>query len=675
MAMIVNTSWLMEYLDGKCSHEDLLKAFPRLGLEVERDLSLRADDDGVRFGFVRKKAPVAGAPGMHSCEIEIERGRVIPVLCASAHPVEVGWGVPVALAGTVLRDEFRVKEESFHGVPSQGMICLDWELGVLPRDTGMRHVTDESLLGQPVGQGAGLSEYLLELNVLPNRPDFLGLMGIVRELAAVLGCKVRPPKTLKPSAKAGAKPPVPVEIAESKLCTRYIGGAVHGVTVAPSPDWFAHRLKLVGIEPINNLVDVTNYVMYEWGQPLHAFDYDTLRGRKIVVRCMRPGESLELLTGAVVSADATSGKNTVLPLVIADGERPVALAGVMGGGDTRITDETKNILLEAAHFDPVNIRQTVKRVQLGVEGRGTDSSYRFERGTDPNSTLEMAAGRALQLIIELAGGTVQAPITDVHPAPRAPAIIRLKPARASSYLGVSIDAATIRDRLGPLGMECTGGPDELAVSVPTWRVDATDPVVLIEDVARMIGYDQTPVAPTVAAPTVGQSSPLDRLRQAAAEHLVANGFFECRSPSLESPAVSAWLGEPSAAITLSNPATKEMSVLRRSLLPALAEAIRNNLRRGAQAARFFEIDRVFDAPGAATAPSGEACWKTWSMSLAAPPSRSAAPIGRRTFPALPPRSCSTASDLWVCSANLTPRRSKSTACPSDCLRGSWTSKR
>jgi phenylalanyl-tRNA synthetase beta chain len=594
MAMIVNTAWLMEYLDEPCSHEELIKIFPRIGLETERLFDLRTQLAAVRIGFVRKITPIAAAPGMHACEIEIESGRRIPVVCASEHPVEVDWGVPVAPAGTVLPMDVRVKAEPYHGAPSQGMICLDAELGLLPRDSGMLHVTDESLLGKSVTEVVPVEEYLVEVNVLPNRPDFLGIIGIAREVAAVLGCGLRLPQTIDPAAATG-KPAVPVEIAESELCTRYMGGLVRGVKVGKSPDWFRYRLKLVGIEPINNVVDVTNFVMYECGQPLHAFDYDTLRGKKIVVRRMRKGESLELLTKTVVVADGPSGGKPLdpLPLVIADGERPVALAGIMGGTVTRITDATTNVMLEAAHFDSVNIRRTVKQLPLGVEGRGTDSSYRYERGTDPNAMLHLAAGRALKLLVDVAGGEIVGPMNDVHPTKRDGATIRLKPARATSYLSVPIDAALITDRLGRLGMECEGGPDELMVRVPTWRVDVNDAVVLIEDVARMIGYDQTPAAPTAAKPSVGQSSAIDRLRQAVARSLVARGYFECRNPSLESPQATAWLGEAPREITVSNPATQEMSVLRRSLLTGLAETVRNNLRRGAQGVRFFELDRAF----------------------------------------------------------------------------------
>ena len=298
---------------------------------------LRPELDAVRIGFVRKKAPIADAPGMHACEIEIERGKVIPVVCAAEHPVEVGWGVPVATAGTTLPIDRRVKAESFHGVPSQGMICLDAELGLLPRDSGMFHFTDESLLGKPLTSVIDVAEYLVELNVLPNRPDFLGIIGIAREVAAVLGCKLASPAHDLPQRPRRQDRRCPSRSPSRSSARATWAASVQGVKIARSPDWFRYRLKLAGIEPINNVVDVTNYVMYECGQPLHAFDYDALRGKRIVVRRMRRGESLELLTKAVVAdgwfQKRLDGCRAARPA--AAGDRRRRTPGRAGGRDGR----------------------------------------------------------------------------------------------------------------------------------------------------------------------------------------------------------------------------------------------------------------------------------------------------------------------------------------------------
>ena len=390
-----------------------------------------------------------------------------------------------------------------------------------------------------------------------------------------------------------------VDIRVPELCSRYMCGLVRGVKVAASPPWLKARLLLAGMRPINNIVDITNYVLYEWGQPLHAFDFQNIKGSRIVVRRMAPGETLELLSGAVVGAHGQTGGKpfTHTPLVIADAERPVALAGIMGGRFAETAESTTEVLIEAAHFDAVSIRQTVQQVDLGMESRGTAASYRFERGTDPNLMLEGALGRAVQLIAELAHGTPHGPLLDQYPRPRERRVFHVSPIRTSSYLGMEVNATTINDCLTRLSMSCCCDDKDLQVTVPSWRADVNDAVVLIEDVARMVGYDLIPVTPQPSQPSLGLRVITDRLRQIVSEHLVSAGFCECRNPSLESPQMSAWLGDADAAITLSNWATREMSVLRRTLLSGLATTVQTNVRRGAQAVWFFEVDRLFNRGG------------------------------------------------------------------------------
>jgi len=606
MPMTINTSWLLEYLEPKCSHEELLEALPKVGLEIEERHDLRSELEAVRVGFVRGKQLHPDADGMYVCQIEMKRGEVVSVVCASEHEVRVGWGVPVATAGTMLPTGREIKEGSFHGVRSVGMVCLDGEMGMLAEGSGMHHVTDETYLGASLPEAVPVSGYLVTVNVLPNRSDFLGLIGIAREVAALYRLKLRYPQTLSKSPTGGPAP-VEVEISEPDLCPRYMCGAIRGVRVGPSSPWLKARLLLAGMRPISNVVDVTNYVMYEYGQPLHAFDLARIRGRRIVVRRMAADEWLELLTGKTIAANAP-GKP---PLVIADAERPLALAGIMGGSESQTTALTTDVLVEAAHFERVNIRHTVGQVDLGKDGRGTDSSYRFERGTDPNLMLEGALGRALHLITEMAGGAVVGPIVDRYPQPIKPRTFRLDPARISSYLGMPVDEATARDCLERLEMRCG---KEMEVQVPTWRSDADDPVVLIEDVARMLGYDQVPVVPQHGGLTLGLRAAPDRLRQAVTEYLVSAGFYECRSPSLESPEMTPWLGPAPAPTVIRNAKSAEMSVLRRSLLPGLARAADKNIRYGADSVRLFEVDRTFAPVAAADPPSsGDSLSGRWRV--------------------------------------------------------------
>jgi phenylalanyl-tRNA synthetase beta chain len=594
MPMTVNTSWLLEYLEPQVSHDAVVDALPRVGLEIEWKQDLKQALKQVKIGFVREIAPIAAAPGYYATKIEIERGQVIPVVCASEHEVRTGWGVPVAPAGATLPHGDRLDKKVVHGHDSHGMICLDGELGLLARGSGMQHWTDESLLGKPFSDVVPVQDYLVELNVLANRPDYLGLIGIARELAAWLKVKLVLPKTHPLTPQHGqATTPWAIELPEPALCSRFIGTLVAGVKVAPSPAWLKSRLLVAGMRPINNVVDITNYVMYEWGQPLHAYDAAKLRGRTVTARRMKPGETLTLLTGKQVPAEGQDGRKFPQPpLAICDAEGPVGLGGIMGGGDSETVAATNDVLLETAYFDPVNIRRTVKQVHLGMERRGTEASYRFERGVDPNFMLEGAHARALQLIVELAGGVVHTPV-DAKAKTAEPRSFTLTPEKTSRYLGRPVDAATIRDALRRLQMDVTGDDAAIRVTVPTWRTDANDAVVLIEDVARMIGYDAIPDAPVASPPTRGRRSPLDQVRQATAKLLVDVGFYETRNPSLEAPGMGAWLGEPNQAGVVQNWQSREMSVLRRSLMPSLLKTADTNLRRGVDAIRLFETDRAF----------------------------------------------------------------------------------
>lgn len=425
-------------------------------------------------------------------------------------------------------------------------------------------------------------DVLATLNVLPNRPDCLGIIGIAREVAAILGLKLRLPDV--PALPVAPRSTVPVEVREPDLCPRYLCQLIRGVKVGPSPSWMQARLVAIGQRPINNVVDITNYILFEWGQPLHAFNFQKLNGGKIVVRRMQAGEKLELLSGKVIDASGT-------PLVIADAERPLALAGIMGGRESETNESTVDVLLEAACFDSVNIRKTVREVDIGLDTRGTSSSYRFERGTDPNSMLLGALRRASALIVELAGGSLEGEASDEYVRPRESASFQLTAKSVSACLGKDVKKTTIRSSLERLQMHCT---TDLVVSVPTWRVDVNDPVVLIEDVARLIGYDSIPTRPSDGTPTSGLRSTRDRMRQEIAASLAAAGLFEARNPSLETPQASTVLADIAGSqVTLRNPSNREMSVARRSLLPGLFQSAERNLRRGTTSVRLFEIDRVF----------------------------------------------------------------------------------
>lgn len=577
--MHINTGWLRDYLSADCKESELLDALMTVGLEIEEEHHLGQALAPIRIGFIREKKPLAGADHLFECQVEIEKGKLITIVCATAHPVEVGWGVPVAVAGTKLPSGALISEGKIKGTLSQGMICLDGEMGLIARSTGLQVFEDEATLGASLPSVAPIEESLVEVSVLPNRPDCLGMIGVAREVAAVLDMELKYPSARELSS-AGAGDAVAVEIADESLCSRYTCQVFDGVQVRKSPHWLQSRLQTAGLRAINNVVDITNFVMLEWGQPLHAFDFDSLKGNKIEVRRIKEGETLKLLDETEVDAKEQ-------PLVIADGEKPIALAGIMGGSDSQTTTESKRILLESACFDPVCIRTSSRKLKIS-----TDSSYRFERGTDPNGMLSGAFNRAAELLQdpELSGAKPASPVTDSYPNVKQPTQFPLDAPRISKILGAEITNQQITDCLSKLEMT----HDDKTISVPTWRVDVNNPVVLAEDVARLLRYDSIVMKPMVATTTKGRYSEADTLRSKIASFLTGNGFLESRTPPLTTEqtalAFSQWPGE---SIQVQNPISKEMTTLRQSLVGSLVEVAERNARRGASSFRFFEIDRTF----------------------------------------------------------------------------------
>ncbi len=589
--MIITTEWLLDYLSPRVPLPDLLTALPRVGLDVEATHVLAKELAPVRIGFIRSKKELGG--GKYSCGIEVARGDIRNVVCASMHPVEIGWGVPVVLAGTELPTGASIREETFQGVLSQGMICADGELGMVATGTGLQVFHDEAWLGKSLIDVMDVPGALVHLKVYPNRPDCLGMIGIAREIAALLGVSLVLPQAPSPTQKSSSA--MPVEIADPALCARYTCQVIEGVKIGPSPAWLASRLLATGSKPINNVVDITNFVLKEWGHPLHAFDLAKVSG-KIVVRRMQAAETCKVLDGRVIE-----GAKENSPLVIADAAIPVALAGIMGGLDSAITEQTTNVLLEAALFEPTNIRLTSRRLALS-----TDASYRFERGLDANETLQAARERASALLFSAAGAQSAGPVSDAYPKPIERTVFSLAASRVSSYLGLQVSPAQVAESLTKLGYGCAATGEVTEVSVPTRRVDVNDAVVLIEDIARVIGYDKIVPAPTEEVPTAGATSSLDRARQAAREMFVGNGFLELRGVPLE-PASEA-VFTTGDAVTLANPLNADLAQVRRSLVPFLLNTAELNAKRRASSYRYFEIDKTFSR-------AGEGIQEQWSLGI------------------------------------------------------------
>jgi phenylalanyl-tRNA synthetase beta chain len=479
-----------------------------------------------------------------------------------------------------------IKRSKIRGVVSEGMLCSEIELGFGRDASGIMILSAEVPLGKELAEALGLRDTILDLSVTPNRPDWLCVIGVAREVAALTRQKVKYPRLSISDGGDEIHRKSSVTLLDPDLCPRYVARMVEGVKIGPSPEWVKDRLEKVGIRAINNVVDVTNYVMMEYGQPLHAFDFEVLEEGRIVVRRAKEGEVFVTLDGvkrAMCSQD----------LMICDGKKPVAIAGVMGGLNSEIKEETRTVFLESAYFDPANNRSTSKRV--GLE---TEAAFRFGRGIDYGGCLT-AADRAIQLIQELAGGRVVEGVIDAYPVPLRPKPISLRVTKVNQVLGTDIPAPKVRSCLEDLELRVQEETESLLkVTPPSYRGDLEREIDLIEEVARMHGFDNIPVTLPFSS-----SFPLEKkrdylLEKRAMEVLIHHGFHEVISYSFVSPGWNRLISLPpederSKPLPLLNPLTEDFSVMRTTLVPGLLEATRYNLSRKNTNLKLFELRKIF----------------------------------------------------------------------------------
>jgi phenylalanyl-tRNA synthetase beta chain len=543
---------------------------------------------GVVVGEVLEVAPHGAGGSLTVCAVSTGSAR-FRVVCGAPN-VRPGVRAAFAPPGVSLPGAGPVGVATIRGVESQGMLCSEAELGLGDDAGGILLLDGTAEPGAALAATLGLDDPILEVEVTPNRPDCLSVIGVAREVAALTRGRLRPPAIRLSEHEPAAADLAAVTIEDADLCPRYAARVITGVTVAPSPLWLAQRLRLAGLRPINNVVDVTNYVLWELGHPLHAFDAERLAGRRIVVRRARPREVLVTLDGQTRTLAETM-------LVIADAERAIALAGVMGGANTEVEPATRTVLLESACFHPGSIRRTARAL-----GLSTEASYRFERGADVEG-LRDALDRAAQLLAELAGGRVAAGILDAYPRPRRPVVLTLRPSRIRRVLGACPPAGTVREILEGLGFPTTprdGEGGELEVVVPAFRRDVSLEDDLVEEVARVWGYGEIPS--TIPSGTLsltrrpGHLVLQDTVRRA----LTAAGCQEAITLSLVDPAHLEHAGlapGDARAVVLQNPLATDRSVLRPTLLLGLLEALATNVRRQTPDVRLFEIGRVFESAG------------------------------------------------------------------------------
>ena len=591
--MKISLNWLNQYVNlGGVSTDELKRAITFLGFEVEGVVNTAlAPLQHVVVGEIKTRAKHPNADKLSICTVDVGAalGGVRTIVCGAPN-CDAGNRVPVALPGAVLPGDFKIKQSKIRGQQSDGMLCAADELGLGSDHAGLLILDPALPAGRPINEALPGGDTVFDIEITPNRPDALCHMGIARELAAWFKKELSFPTIKFRHETHGHRPDIlaDIRVESPEDCPLYVGIAVAGVKVGPSPAWIQERLKAVGLRSINNLVDVGNYVMLELGQPLHVFDARKIDGRKIIIRRAADGEKL-------ITLDNKERQLNSRMLVIADETKPLVVAGLMGGASAEVDATTTDIVLEAAYFRPQSVRWTSKRL-----GLASDSSYRFERGVDPHGTLE-AAQRAIDLILETAGGTVAGPSFKVGGDRPWSREIKVTPAYIRSRLGFDIPDAEMRTALKALNLAIVGenetaaGP-EWTIDIPSYRGDLDRPIDLVEEVLRIYGTERVPVSPAVGPALVdGDDAPLVVFNRKVTDYLVGQHFHEVVNYTLRSAKeLKTWVSDAAAQeLALANPFAEDQSHLRPTIIMGILESLRLNQSRGNSAARLFETGRVF----------------------------------------------------------------------------------
>ncbi len=581
--MLISLKWLSDYVDCTLSPERIADGLTMAGLEVEA-VSPRYPQLSkvitVRIDSVERHPK---ADRLSLCNVS--DGRSTYSIVCGAPNVRAGAVAPLAVEGAELSGGV-VREMKVRGVLSQGMLCSEKELGLSDDHSGIMLLPTNTPLGVRLDKALGIDDILMEVAITPNRGDCLSVVGIAREVAAL--CKN--PLKYPPASVKDSGPPIEsltsVTIDDPAGCPRYSARVIRGVKIGPSPAWLKDRVEAIGLRSISNIVDVTNYIMMELGQPLHAFDFDRLREHRIVVRQAASGEKFTTLDGV----ERLLPENAVL---ICDGVGPVAIGGIMGGLNSEISPDTVNVLIESAYFQPQSIRRSSRK--LGLK---TESSYRFERGIDPDGVLR-ALDRAAALMQEVGGGEIASGRIDVYPEKITPSVLTLRVNRTNRFLGTNLSAAEMKTILDQIEMRVEDlGENCLRVIPPLFRSDVTREVDLTEEIARLAGYDGVPVTRPMVAVESASFDPRQRTRQEVKEMMVGAGFYEVINYSFISYESLKKLGYPEGdllmnPIRLKNPLSDEQAVMRTSLVPGLLQNARYNFDRRSETVRIFELSKVF----------------------------------------------------------------------------------
>ena len=594
--MNISFNWLKRYLDTDITAERMAEILTELGLEVEefeKIETIKGGLNGVVVGEVLTCEDHPDSDHLHITTVDVGAEAPLQIVCGAAN-CRKGLKVMCATVGAVLypidsNEEFKIKRSKIRGVESLGMLCAEDELGIGRNHEGIMELPEDAVVGTPAKEYLHIADdYLIGIGLTPNRVDAASHIGVARDLAAYLKSRGERAEYKLPSVEGfkvnDTSRTIDVEVVNSEAAPRYAGITVSGCKIAPSPEWMQNELRAAGINPKNNLVDITNYVLFELGQPLHAFDADKIEGGKVVVRSAVEGEKF-------VTLDGVERTLTANDLMICSAERPMCIAGVYGGMDSGISDETVNVFIESAYFHPVWVRKTAKRF-----GINTDASFRFERGVDPNIQV-FALKRAAMLMQELAGGKITSEIIDINPNPAKHFEFEFSLDRARKLIGKDIPEDTILTILGNLEVEVRGREgDVLQVAVPPYRVDVQREADLIEDVLRVYGYNNVEISDHVNSTLSYAPKPdKSRLQNMASDYLSANGYTEIMSNSLTKSSYYEGCSSYPAerCVRILNPLSQDLNVMRQTLLFNALEAVELNVNRRNGNLKMYEVGNCY----------------------------------------------------------------------------------
>ena len=583
--MLVSLKWLKDYVDINVTAEDLAEKLTMAGLEVDEIKTIHPSFSGVVAAKIISVKPHPAADKLSLCDVT-DGSKKYRVVCG-AQNIKAGDIVPLAKIGAKIPGGYRIKASVLRGEKSDGMLCSEAELETGDNSSGIWQLPENLTLGVSLETALDLGDTVLDVSVTPNRADCLSMIGIAQEVAAITGEKVKIPVGRIKESMEEISSHTSVTIIDSDLCPRYTARLIKNIKVASSPAWMKTRLESAGFRSINNIVDVTNFVMLEMGQPLHAFDFSFLEQGKIIVRKSLDDEEFTSLDGKTRKLPADT-------LLICDGVKPVAIGGIMGGLNSEVKEDTQVVLLESAYFNPVSIRRSARKLAMP-----TDASFRFERGIDPEGVIR-SLNRAAQLIADLSGGNICKNCIDEYPQ-KVPAVkdISLRLSRINQLTGTAIDAKEVIEILQSIGMTVgNAGKDNYLVTPPTFRVDIKREIDLIEEVIRIYGYDRVPVTlPNVAVVEMASNPRMD-LEERIRNILIGSGYSEVINYSFVTPESVDYLCLPEnderrRLVRIKNPLVEDQSVMRTTMVFGLLDAMKKNNNNSSLNLKMFEMGRIF----------------------------------------------------------------------------------